>query len=278
MPRDGIALLRYQWRMTDPAARFHALHAGPGLLILPNAWDAGSARIIEAAGATAIALSSAAVAWSMGWPDGDVLLVDLHLGVVERVVRRVALPVSVDIEGGYADAPEAVAETVRRFIGAGAVGINIEDGSGAPELLARKIAAIRRAAVAEGVDLFINARTDVWLRALAPGREHDEVVAREALYRDAGASGIFVPGITDLAAITALVAAVSLPLNVLARATLPDAAALQATGVRRLSAGSSIAETLAGATSTLAAAFLAGDISGLFASPLPYGKINALMD
>lgn len=263
--------------MTDHASRFHALHAGPGLLVLPNAWDAGSARIIEAQGAEAIALSSAAVAWSMGWPDGDVLPVDLHLGVVERVVRRVSLPVSVDIEGGYAEDSQAVAETVRRFIGAGAVGINIEDGSGAPELLAKKIAAVRRAAVAEGVDLFINARTDVWLRGLAPGREHDEVVAREALYRDAGASGIFVPGVTDLAAITALVAAVGLPLNVLARAALPAAAALQAAGVRRLSAGSSIAETLGGATATLAAAFLAGDTSGLFASPLPYGKLNALM-
>jgi 2-methylisocitrate lyase-like PEP mutase family enzyme len=263
--------------MTDPAARFHALHAGPGLLILPNAWDAGSARIIEAQGASAIALSSAAVAWSLGWPDGDVLPVDLHLGVVERVVRRVALPVSVDIEGGYAEDPAAVAETVRRFIGAGAVGINIEDGSGAPELLARKIAAVRRVAAAEGVDLFINARTDVWLRGLAPGREHGEVVARETLYRDAGASGIFVPGITDLAAITALAAAVGLPMNVLARAGLPGVAALQAAGVRRLSAGSGIAEMLAGATATLAAAFLAGDSGGLFASPLPYGKINALM-
>jgi 2-methylisocitrate lyase-like PEP mutase family enzyme len=278
MPRDGIADLGYHRCMIDPASRFHALHAGPTLLLLPNAWDAGSARIIEAAGATAIALSSAAVAWSMGWPDGDVLPVDLHLGVVERVVRRVALPVSVDIEGGYAEEPEAVGETVRRFIGAGAVGINIEDGAGPAELLARKIAAVRRAAESEGVDLFINARTDVWLRGLAPGREHDEAVAREALYRDAGASGLFAPGITDLAAISALVSAIALPLNVLARAALPDVAALQAAGVRRLSAGSSIAETLCGATATLAAGFLAGDTSGLFASPLPYGKINALMD
>jgi 2-methylisocitrate lyase-like PEP mutase family enzyme len=263
--------------MIDSAARFHALHVGPDLLMLPNAWDAGSARIIEAAGASAIALSSAAVAWSMGWPDGDALPVDLHIGVVERVVRRVALPVSVDIEGGYAEDPDAVAETARRFIGAGAIGINIEDGNGPPERLAHKIAAVRRAAAAEGVDLFINARTDVWLRGLAPGNEHDAVLAREALYRDAGASGIFVPGITDSTAIRALVAAVGLPLNVLARAALPDVAALQAAGVRRLSAGSSIAETLGGATATLAAAFLAGDMGGLFASPLPYGEINALM-
>jgi 2-methylisocitrate lyase-like PEP mutase family enzyme len=102
-------------------------------------------------------------------------------------------------------------------------------------------------------------------------------VAREAVYRDAGASGIFVPGITDLAAITALVAAVSLPLNVLARAALPDLAALQAAGVRRLSAGSTITETVYGATATLAKGFLAGDTRGLFASPLPYGQLNTLM-
>lgn len=263
--------------MTKMTARFHALHAGPGLLVLPNAWDAGSARIIEAEGASAIALSSAAVAWSLGWPDGDALPVDLHLGVVERVVRRVSVPVSVDIEGGYDADPVTVGETVRRFLGAGAVGINMEDGAGQPELLARKIAAARVAAAREGIDLFINARTDVWLRGLAPGREHAEAVARAAAYRDAGASGLFVPGLTDLAAIMALVPAVGLPLNVMARAALPGFAALQDAGVRRVSAGSSLAETLCGATATLARAFLGGDTSGLFASPLPYGALNDLM-
>lgn len=263
--------------MTDMTSRFHALHAGPGLLVLPNAWDAGSARIIEAQGAMAIALSSAAVAWSLGWPDGDALPVDLHMGVVARVVRRVSVPVSVDIEGGYAADPVAVGETVRQFVGAGAVGINIEDGAGPPELLARKIAAARQAATREGIDLFINARTDVWLRGLTPGREHDELVRREAAYRNAGASGFFVPGLTDLAAIMALVAAVRLPLNVMARPALPGLAALQAAGVRRLSAGSAIAETVCGNTAALAGAFLAGDTGGLFKSTLPYGALNTLM-
>lgn len=264
--------------MIDLATRFHQLHAGPGVLVLPNAWDAGSARVIESLGATAIALTSAGVAWSLGYPDGDAVPVGLHVGVVERVVRRAAVPVSVDIEGGYADDPAVVGETVRRFIGAGAVGINIEDGAAAPDVLARKIAAARAAAETEGIMLFINARTDVWLRNLAPGREHAELVARAALYADAGASGLFVPGITDAAAIGALVGATPLPLNVMARAALPGLADLAAAGVRRLSAGSAIAETMLGTVQTLAADFLAGRTDGLFRSPLPYGRINSLMD
>ncbi len=263
--------------MTDSAAAFHALHAGPGLLMLANAWDAGTARLFESLGAPAIATTSAGVAWSLGYPDGDALPVTLYLGALARITATVAVPVTADIEGGYSDEPKIVADNVRRVIDTGAVGINIEDGATPPEAFARKLAAVRAAADAAGVRLFINARTDVWLAGLAPGREIAEVLARAALYRAAGADGLFVPGVTDTATIAELVPAVGLPMNVLARPGLPSAAELQELGVRRLSAGSCITGAALGHAARVATAFMAGDSAGLFDGALAYGDLNALM-
>lgn len=126
------------------AALFHQQHANPGLLCLANAWDVGSARLIESVGAPAIATTSAGVAWSLGYPDGDALPLYLYLNVVKAVAAAVTVPVTADIEGGYSDDPKAVGAAVGRFVAAGAVGINIEDGSASPELLAAKIAAAKR--------------------------------------------------------------------------------------------------------------------------------------
>lgn len=264
--------------MSDAARRFHDLHAAPGILCLANAWDAGSARLIESRGAAAIATTSAGVAWSHGYPDGDALPLDLYLATLRAIVRVVRVPVSADIEGGYGDDPAAVGETVRRVIEAGIVGINIEDGSGSPELLVAKIAAARAAADAAGVALFINARCDVWLRGLAPDRPMDEFLARADRYRDAGASGIFAPGIAEPEAIAVAVAGVGgLPLNVLARPGVPDAGELQRLGVRRLSAGSAITQATYGLAATLAGDFLAGRAERLYSGALDYGAINALM-
>lgn len=260
--------------MTDHAARFHALHAGPDLLRLANAWDAGSARVITSLGATAIATTSAGVAWSHGFADGDALPLPLHLTTLAAIVRAVDLPVSADIENGYATLPGDVAANVRRVIETGVVGINIEDGDAAPERLAEKISGIRAIA---GASLFINARTDVYLRNLAPGDEVATTVARADLYRSAGASGIFVPGVTAAAEIAALVAGIALPLNVMVRPGLPDAEALAALGVRRLSAGSTIAQQAAGVTRQAAGAFLTGNREGVFDTLLSYGDLNALM-
>ncbi|MGL4542890.1 MAG: isocitrate lyase/phosphoenolpyruvate mutase family protein, partial [Polymorphobacter sp.] len=125
---------------------FHALHHAPEMLILANAWDAGSARLIASLGARAIATSSAAMAWTHGYPDGDALPVALLIASTAAMARAIDVPLSVDIEGGYSDAPEAVAGLAAALIDAGAVGINIEDGSAPPALLAAKIAAIRAAA------------------------------------------------------------------------------------------------------------------------------------
>lgn len=261
-----------------PAARFRHLHQD-GLLVLPNAWDAGTARLMESLGATAVATTSAAVAWSHGYPDGDLLPVPLLTATVAAIARVVSVPLSVDVEGGYADDPAAVAETVAAVLAAGAVGINIEDGTGPPDLLAAKIAAAKGAGARLGVDLFVNARTDVYLRDLVPaGRRLDETLARAARYRAAGADGIFVPGVTDAAEIRAIAGAVSLPLNVLARPGLPSASELAALGVRRLSAGSGIAQAVYGRTAALAAAFLRDGASDpLTEGAMPYAEINALL-
>ena len=160
--------------MTDHAETFRRLHDGPDLLILPNAWDAGSARVIETLGARAVATTSAAVCWSHGYADGHQLPVEFLVATVQEITRVISIPLTCDFEGGYANDPATVGENVRKVIDAGAVGINIEDGGGDPDLLAAKIVAVRKAADAAGVDLFINARTDIYLRRLAEG-EHGAV-------------------------------------------------------------------------------------------------------
>ena len=260
------------------AARFHALHAD-GLLRLPNAWDAGSARLAQAAGARAIATSSAAVAWAHGWPDGDLLPVDLLLQTTRAVAGAVDLPVTIDIEGGYSDDPARVGELATALLAAGAVGINIEDGSKDPALLCAKIAAVRAAATAAGVDLFINARIDTWLRGLAaPAQRVTETLARAARYRAAGANGLFAPGVTDTGEIAGLVAGTDLPVNVLAWTGLPDAARLEALGVRRFSAGSAISEAMHGHVLAMMKAFVAtGRIETGEAPAASYGDVQALM-
>ena len=260
------------------ARLFHQLHAH-GLLLLANAWDAGSARLIESVGAKAIATTSAAVAWSHGYEDGDYLPVPLLEATVADITRLIRVPLSVDFEGGYADEPAAVGENVARIIGAGAVGINLEDGTGSPDLLCAKIEQVRRAAARLGVDLFVNARTDTYLRNTIPAeRRVEETLVRAERYRAAGANGIFVPGLVDATAIRTIASAVKLPLNVLARTGLPAAAELAALGVRRLSAGAGLAEIMYGRIASLAADFLRTGVSApLIDGAMPYHDINALM-
>jgi 2-methylisocitrate lyase-like PEP mutase family enzyme len=264
----------------DPAGArvFRQLHAS-GLLILPNVWDAGTARLVEEAGARALATSSAAVAWSHGYPDGDVLPVALLAATVAEIRRVVQTPLSVDVEGGYSSDVASVGEAVARVVDEGAVGINIEDGTAPIELLCAKIESAKAAARRLGVDLFVNARTDVYLRGLvAADRRVAETLGRAERYRAAGADGIFVPGVTDPGEISTLAQGVRLPLNVLARAGLPDAAQLEALGVRRLSAGSGIASAVFGRIATLAKGFMETGASGPLAEgAMPYAEMNALL-
>lgn len=214
---------------------FAGLHQGSEILILPNAWDAASAALMADAGAKAVATSSAAVAWAHGYPDGDALPVAVLIEAIGQMALASRAPLTADIEGGYSDDLPTLTETVQRVIGAGAVGINLEDGGRDPDLHARKIEAARRAADQAGA-LFINARTDVYLRGLAAGYAAEvETLRRAELYRSAGADGIFVPGPVEEALIGRLAQGVALPLNLMGRPGLPPAARLQALGVRRLS-------------------------------------------
>lgn len=252
--------------MTDHATAFHALHTGPDLLILPNAWDAASAALMASAGAKAVATSSAAVAWAQGFPDGDALPTDRLIAVITDVVRVTPVPVTADIEGGYSDDLGELAETIRKVAGAGAVGINLEDGARDPDLHARKIAAARAAADAEGVALYINARTDIYLRDLAQGEAAlTETLRRAALYLDAGASGIFVPGPADEAVIGALADGVKAPLNIMLRPTTPAAERLAALGVRRLSSATAPFRVAYGALVEALPEYLATGTFGSFA-------------
>ena len=222
------------------AEAFHALHAGPEVLLIPNGWDAVTCKLMETMGAKAVATSSAAVAWAHGYPDGDYLPRPLLVQTVSSAARVLSVPLSADIEGGYSDEPAEVGETVAAVIGAGAVGINIEDRGEAPEKLAGKIAAARAAAERSGVKLYINARCDLWLRGLAEGEAAvADAIARARIYEDAGASGFFAAGIAGAEHIAAMVAGTRLPVNVMTMASIPDAKALAALGVRRLSSATS---------------------------------------
>ncbi len=257
---------------TEAALNFRRLHHS-GLLLLPNAWDAGSARLLESLGAPAIATSSAAVAWSHGYPDGDRLPGALLAATASAIARIVRVPLSVDIESGYSDDPAEVGEAVALVVDAGAVGINLEDGTASPDLLCAKIEAAKRSAARHGVDLFVNARTDVYLRALVPAdRRVSETLTRAERYRAAGADGLFAPGVSNAAEIRAIASGQKLPLNVLVWAGLPPAEELASLGVRRLSAGSSICQVVYGQIASLATGFLATGAS----APLMERSLNYL--
>jgi 2-methylisocitrate lyase-like PEP mutase family enzyme len=262
---------------TSPAHVFRRLHAG-GLLVLPNAWDAGTAVLIESLGAKAIATTSAGMAWSHGYADGDLLPVPKLLATVAEIARVVRVPLTVDIEGGYSNEPAAVGDVVAGVVDAGGVGINLEDGAGDPELLAAKIERAKDAGARLGVDLFVNARTDVYLKGLAPpDRRIEETLSRAERYRGVGADGIFVPGLTDAVDIKEIASSARLPLNVLGRQGLPPAAELESLGVRRLSAGSGVAQAVYGRISALAAGFLGDGASDpLTDGALVYAQVNAL--
>jgi 2-methylisocitrate lyase-like PEP mutase family enzyme len=263
---------------SESARVFRALHQS-GLLILPNAWDAGSARIIEHAGAKAIATSSAAVAWAHGYPDGQALPPETLLSTLRAIVRVVSIPVSADVEAGYAADAEAAGAFAARVVDAGAVGVNVEDGTGAPDLLAAKIERMKSAAAKAGGELWINARTDVYLRGFKEGEAaYEETIARARRYREAGADSIFVPAVTGEPLLARLVRDVVLPLNVLAWAGVPPADKLRELGVRRLSAGGGIGRGALNRAYALAQAFLADGRSEPFnEGALKSAEINNLM-
>ncbi len=257
---------------------FKKLHDGSLLLNLPNAWDAGSARLFESLGAATIATTSAGVAWAQGYADNDHLPVDAAIAVAANIARVIKVPLSVDFENGYAADPEQVARNVLRLIQVGVAGINLEDGNDAPALLADKIRAIKVLAAQSGHDIFINTRTDVYLKGLAPeGQRVAEVLERAKLYKEAGADGLFVPGLCLPDEIKAVVADAGLPVNVMDWPGLPPAGELQRLGVARLSAGSGIPQALWSVAAGMAKGFIdSGNAGPLIAKAMPYGDLQAL--
>jgi len=238
------------------ADEFLALHHGTMPLILPNAWDVISARLVEDAGFPAVATTSAGVAWSLGFADGEDISRDEMLAAVARITRAVRVPVTADLEAAYGPGPEDAAATARGAIEAGAVGFNFEDSTGDPNnplldvpLQVERIRAARAAADQLGVHLVINARTDVFLDEVgAPETRFDEVVRRLAAYRDAGADCLFAPGTADRDTIANLVQALGAPLNVLATPHTPPVAELARLGVARISLGGGVYRTALGLT------------------------------
>ncbi|MBS0194434.1 MAG: isocitrate lyase/phosphoenolpyruvate mutase family protein [Proteobacteria bacterium] len=268
------------------AQAFRRLHDRTAILLLPNAWDAGSAALFARRGFPAIATTSGGMAWSLGYADGECVPLPEVLAAVARITRAVDVPVSVDFEGGYGHDAEAVGASVRAVIAAGAVGINLEDGMPGhgplrpPAEAAARIAAARAAADAAGVPIFINARVDHWLHPAADPAEHlADAIARARAYLAAGADGIYPLGLTDRATLAAFIRAVDAPVNVAAGAGVPPLAELAALGVARVSTATRLATLALGAVDhavrrvldeggfdALAADFVYADAQGLFGS------------
>jgi 2-methylisocitrate lyase-like PEP mutase family enzyme len=229
----------------DKAARFAELHVKGNPLTLYNAWDAGSAKAIKAAGAKAIATSSWSVAEAQGYGDGEAIPITFVIEIVGRIAAAVKVPVTVDFEGGYSESDDELAENISRLIGLGIVGINFEDrvvkGTGlyGIERQARRIAAIRDAAGKRHVPLFINARTDLFLGQGDddPAKSVKEALERAKAYAAAGASGFFIPGLQDAALLEKICKGVSLPVNVMVMDGVPSNEHLSKLGVARISYG-----------------------------------------
>jgi len=270
---------------SEQARRFHALHRGPGVLAILNAWDAGSARVFEQAGCAAIGTTSAGIAFALGRPDGEALTRAELVEATARIAAATTLPLTADVESGYGATPAEVGETVAAVIDAGAVGVNLEDaapdgGAALRDLddQCARLRAARAAADDAGLPLFINARTDAsWLEVGPAGERLELIAARARAYAEAGADGLFVPGLSDPDALTRVVAATPLPLNVLASRTTPPLDELERIGVRRLSVGSGPVRAALDLAGRIALEVLeTGSSELMVAGTLTYREANAL--
>jgi 2-methylisocitrate lyase-like PEP mutase family enzyme len=232
----------------EKAETFKSLHIKGSPVILFNIWDAGSARAIEQAGAKAIATGSWSVAAANGFDDGEGVPLDLVFANLERIVRSVSLPVTLDFEGGYATNIADLKENIRRLIAAGGIGLNFEDrivgGDGLHSIddQSKRIEAIRNAAETAGIPLYINARTDVFLETYPAENDETELkqaLERAAAYAKAGASGLFAPGLRDPDLIKKLCDDTPLPVNILVLPDTPPTQSMAVLGVARISYGAS---------------------------------------
>jgi 2-methylisocitrate lyase-like PEP mutase family enzyme len=262
------------------AEQLRQLHQGPRILVLPNAWDAASARIFEDAGFPAIATTSAGVAFALGYPDGQLIPRDEMLAAVKTIASRVQVPVTADLEAGYED----VAKTAMSAIEAGAVGLNIEDmnhsegGLFSTSQQVEKIKTVRRVGESLGVRLVINARTDQYLAEIGePATRFERACERLRAYIEAGADCVFAPGVTDEATIGRLVTSLRFPLNVLAQPPSPPVAKLQELGVARVSTGAGIMRAAMGLTQRAAEELHgSGTYRAMFEGAMSWDKANGL--
>jgi 2-methylisocitrate lyase-like PEP mutase family enzyme len=228
----------------EKAKRFALLHVQGAPLILYNAWDAGSARSVLEAAAKAIATSSWSVAAAQGYQDGEAIPIELAEEIVGRIATSVDAPVTVDFEGGYSEDDSKLADNISRLIDMGVIGVNFEDrvvkGSGlySVDRQAQRLRAICKAAEQKRVDLFVNARTDIFFEHGEDAAQAvDEALKRAKAYAAAGASGFFIPGLTKDALIGQLCEAVALPVNVMVMNGVPSNERLSKLGVARISYG-----------------------------------------
>jgi 2-methylisocitrate lyase-like PEP mutase family enzyme len=271
----------------EKAERFRQLHNGPRTLVLPNVWDAASARIIEEAGYPAIATTSAGIANALGYPDGERISRLEMLVMVARIAAATSVPVTADMEGGYGKRPEDMAETARALIASGAIGMNLEDARDEdPATLAdlslqiEKIKALKETSASLGVALVLNARTDIYLAGVGdPATRFQCTVERLNAYRHAGADCLFVPGVKDREMIAKLVKEVDGPLNILAVAGTPPIAELERLGVARVSCGSGPMRATLGLLRRIAKQLREeGGYSLMTEGAIPYAEANQLFE
>ena len=261
------------------SARLRELHQSTRVLVLPNAWDVASARIFEKAGFSAIGTTSAGIAFSMGFPDGQRISRTAMLEVVGRIAARVSLPVTADMESGHGRSIGDVAETARAVLEAGGVGINIEDAGGDPGVHAAKIRAVRETVDSAGVPLVINARVDLYLVNAGEAKERfDRTVERAAAYLKSAADCVFVPGVRDAEIIRRLISAIDGPVNMLAGPGAPTVAELERLGVRRVSVGSGPMRAALALTARIARELLNDGTYRAFSDAMPYAEANRLFE
>jgi 2-methylisocitrate lyase-like PEP mutase family enzyme len=271
------------------AEAFRKLHLGPDILVLLNAWDVASARLIEGAGYKAIATTSAGIAFALGYPDGEKISRDEMLEAVGRIAAKVRVPVTADLEAGYGPDPADTGETIRRAIDCGIIGANIEDGTHRREqplfstnLAVARIHAARKAGDAAGVPFVINARTDAYLAARIFNQPQDETcfeetVQRGRAYREAGADCIFIPGLSDGDTIRRLVQAIGAPVNILAGPTTPPIPALKAMGVARVSIGGMLMLATLGLVRRAAAELAGAGTYGFAEGMVMHAEMNRIL-
>lgn len=281
IPDHGDVRMSQNRTQKEKMGDFHRLHHS-NLLLLPNAWDAISAKIFEQEGAQAIGTTSAGIAAALGYPDGQRIPKELFLKAVERIVLSVRVPVSIDIEAGYGQTVDEICDTVQKVINIGAVGINLEDTDPETNQLiplpqqVERIRAIRKLAHKNNLPLFINARTDVyWTNSISSEKRYEETLRRFVAYKEAGADGLFVPGLTDVSLITRLSSETQLPINILGGIWITSLDTLRNKGVARVSIGSGIFRAAVTYTQHAYRQFIRDDFSFLRDS-LSYEAINSL--